>query len=158
MTLVTFWHFLSNISNVQRTLSRSDYSEDFTKTLKGASRNRNFVIFENFSFVIETLDCTQGAFRTPTENKAAFRSSKWFHSINVQVICDAHYSITNVMGNISWVCHVFNVLQNLVSSSAHTMPDWKRQPLGFILFISQVPILKQTSIFLFQKMVKCLQC
>lgn len=34
------------------------------------------MIFENFFFVIETLDCTHGAFRTPTENKAAFRGSK----------------------------------------------------------------------------------
>lgn len=107
------------------------------------------MISENFSFVGENLDCTHGAFRTPTENKAAFRGSKWFHSINVQVICDAHYSITNVMANISWACHVFNVLQNIVSSSACTVPDWKRQPLGFILFISQILILKQKGSFHF---------
>lgn len=35
------------------------------------------------------------ASRTPAENKAAFRSSKWFHSINVQVICEA--IITSLM-------------------------------------------------------------
>lgn len=116
------------------------------------------MISENFSFVGENLDCTHGAFRTPTENKAAFRGSKWFHSINVQVICDAHYSITNVMANISWACHVFNVLQNIVSLSACTVPDWKRQPLGFILFISQILILKQKGIFSFPKMLKQTWC
>lgn len=59
------------------------------------------------------------------ENKAAFRSSKWFHSINVQVICEAHYHITNVAADISWPTQG--------SSNVCEMCDWKRQSLETLL-------------------------
>lgn len=52
-----------------------------------------------FPNVLGVIDCTHVAIRARTENEPAFRNSKGFHSVNVQVVCDAKNIITNVLAN-----------------------------------------------------------
>lgn len=98
MQLAEFWSFLSSIS---RPVKQRRTTHTHTHTPIHTSNKYDFRLFLTFTSVIESPLCSYSAFRTPAENKAAFRSSKWFHSISVQVICEAHYHITNVAADIS---------------------------------------------------------
>ncbi|XP_029452681.1 putative nuclease HARBI1 [Rhinatrema bivittatum] len=46
--------------------------------------------------VLGAIDCTHIAFTPRSEEESAFWNRKHFHSMNVQVVCDAHLQILNV--------------------------------------------------------------
>ncbi|XP_060921089.1 putative nuclease HARBI1 [Labrus mixtus] len=56
-----------------------------------------FAAMSRFQNVIGAIDCTHIAIRAPSDNEFAYVNRKHFHSINVQIICDAQMYITNVV-------------------------------------------------------------
>uniref|UniRef100_A0AAR2LKZ6 Putative nuclease HARBI1 n=1 Tax=Pygocentrus nattereri TaxID=42514 RepID=A0AAR2LKZ6_PYGNA len=59
-----------------------------------------------------TIDCTHVAIRAPSQNEAAFINRKQIHSINVQVICDATMTLTNVVARWPGSTHDSFILRN----------------------------------------------
>jgi len=55
-----------------------------------------FAAMSRFPNVIGAIDCTHIAIRAPSDHEFAYVNRKHFHSINVQVICDAQMCLTNV--------------------------------------------------------------
>lgn len=62
-----------------------------------ANKKAQFAAKSDFPNVIGAIDCTHIAIRAPSENEFAFVNRKHFHSLNVQVICDADMVLTNVV-------------------------------------------------------------
>lgn len=56
-----------------------------------------FAAMSGFPNVIGAIDCTHVAIKAPSENEYAFVNRKQFHSINVQIICDANLILLNVV-------------------------------------------------------------
>uniref|UniRef100_A0A3B3R9K2 DDE Tnp4 domain-containing protein n=1 Tax=Paramormyrops kingsleyae TaxID=1676925 RepID=A0A3B3R9K2_9TELE len=50
-----------------------------------------------FPNVIGAIDCTHIAIKAPSENEFAYVNRKHFHSINVQIICDAKMRLIHVV-------------------------------------------------------------
>lgn len=46
---------------------------------------------------IRTISCAYIAVRAQSQNDFAYVKGKHFHSINIQVICDAQMSLTNIV-------------------------------------------------------------
>ncbi|XP_039602158.1 putative nuclease HARBI1 [Polypterus senegalus] len=59
----------------------------------------DFYNIAGFPSVIGAVDCTHVALKAPTVDEFAFVNRKGYHSINVQVICDAHLNLLNVVAN-----------------------------------------------------------
>ncbi|XP_039591558.1 putative nuclease HARBI1 [Polypterus senegalus] len=57
----------------------------------------DFYNIAGFPSVIGAVDCTHVALKAPTVDEFAFVNRKGYHSINVQVICDAHLNLLNVV-------------------------------------------------------------
>ena len=55
-----------------------------------------FTAKSQFPDVIEAIDCALIAKMVASENKSASVNLKHFHSINVQVLCDAQICLTNL--------------------------------------------------------------
>lgn len=62
-----------------------------------ANKKMQFAAMSGFPNVIGAIDCTHVALRAPSVNESAFVNRKHFHSINVQIICDANMLLTNVV-------------------------------------------------------------
>ncbi|XP_046874255.1 putative nuclease HARBI1 [Hypomesus transpacificus] len=62
-----------------------------------ANKKAQFAAMSGFPNVIGAIDCTHVAIRAPSMNENAFVNRKHFHSINVQVICDADMLLVNVV-------------------------------------------------------------
>lgn len=62
-----------------------------------ANKKMQFAAMSGFTNVIGAIDCTHIAVRAPSINESAFVNRKHFHSINVQIICDANMLFTNVV-------------------------------------------------------------
>uniref|UniRef100_A0A9J7Z0A2 Putative nuclease HARBI1 n=1 Tax=Cyprinus carpio carpio TaxID=630221 RepID=A0A9J7Z0A2_CYPCA len=60
-----------------------------------ANIKMQFAAIAGFPNVIGAIDCTHVAIKAPSENEFAFVNRKHFHSLNVQIICDAHISVGN---------------------------------------------------------------
>lgn len=52
------------------------------------------------------------ALRAPADNEPLFRNAANFHSINMQVVCDRHGAITNVVAKFPGSCANATVLEN----------------------------------------------
>ena len=50
-----------------------------------------------FPNVIGAIDCTHAAIRAPSENEVAFINHEHFHSLNVNLVCDADMLLTNAV-------------------------------------------------------------
>lgn len=62
-----------------------------------ANKKVQFAAKSGFPNVIGAIDCTHVAIRAPTENENASINRKHFHSMNVQIVCDADMLLTNVV-------------------------------------------------------------
>uniref|UniRef100_A0AAR2JGW4 Putative nuclease HARBI1 n=1 Tax=Pygocentrus nattereri TaxID=42514 RepID=A0AAR2JGW4_PYGNA len=71
-----------------------------------------FAAVAGFPNVIGAIDCTHIAIRAPSQNEAAFINRKQIHSINVQVICDATMTLTNVVARWPGSTHDSFILRN----------------------------------------------
>ncbi|XP_066575647.1 putative nuclease HARBI1 [Amia ocellicauda] len=56
-----------------------------------------FAAIASFPNVIGAIDCTHIAIKAPSEEEFAYVNRKHFHSINVQIICDAQMRLTNIV-------------------------------------------------------------
>ncbi|XP_029466582.1 putative nuclease HARBI1 [Rhinatrema bivittatum] len=73
--------------------------------------------------VLGAIDCTHIAFTPRLDEESAFRNRKHFHSMNVQVVCDARLRILNVVSNFPGSCHDAYILAH--SSLATQFPEGK---------------------------------
>uniref|UniRef100_A0A8C3GMK5 Putative nuclease HARBI1 n=1 Tax=Cairina moschata TaxID=8855 RepID=A0A8C3GMK5_CAIMO len=65
-----------------------------------------------FPGVLGLLGSMHVALRAPSENEGAFRNARNFHSMNMQVVCDAAGAITNVVAKFPGSCPNAAVLEN----------------------------------------------
>ncbi|MGH0165421.1 UNVERIFIED_CONTAM: hypothetical protein FKN15_053481 [Acipenser sinensis] len=71
-----------------------------------------FYQLAGFPNILGAIDCTHVALCPDLTNENAFRNRKHYHSINVQVVCDAHCIITDVVAKYPGGCHDSFILQN----------------------------------------------
>ncbi|KAL2095648.1 hypothetical protein ACEWY4_007796 [Coilia grayii] len=62
-----------------------------------ANIKAQFAAIAGFSNVIGAIDCTHIAIKAPSEGEYAYVNRKHFHSINIQIICDAQMRLTNIV-------------------------------------------------------------
>ncbi|XP_039602265.1 putative nuclease HARBI1 [Polypterus senegalus] len=74
----------------------------------------DFYNITGFPSVIGAVDCTHVALKAPTVDEFAFQNRKGYHSINVQVICDAHLNLLNVVANSPGGTHDSFIVQNSI--------------------------------------------
>ncbi|XP_029426844.1 putative nuclease HARBI1 [Rhinatrema bivittatum] len=66
---------------------------------------RGFYVFANFPNVLGGNDCTHMAIIPPRDWEEMYRNRKLFHSINVQVVCDAQMFIFNMVARHPGAAH-----------------------------------------------------
>nr|XP_023674813.1 putative nuclease HARBI1 isoform X1 [Paramormyrops kingsleyae]XP_023674815.1 putative nuclease HARBI1 isoform X1 [Paramormyrops kingsleyae] len=76
-----------------------------------ANIKTQFAAVSRFPNVIGAIDCTHIAIKAPSENEATFLNKTQFHSINVQLICDANMVLTNVVARWPGSTHDAVILQ-----------------------------------------------
>ncbi|XP_052741355.1 putative nuclease HARBI1 [Bicyclus anynana] len=59
----------------------------------------------NFPGILGCIDCTQVAIIRPSQNEERFYCRKHYHSLNVQLICDADMNITSVDASYGGATH-----------------------------------------------------
>ena len=72
----------------------------------------DFLHKTGFPNVIGTIDCTHVAIRAPHVNEYVYINGKHLHSINVQLICDAHMAILNAVARWPGSTHDSFVVRN----------------------------------------------
>ncbi|XP_059928879.1 putative nuclease HARBI1 [Gadus macrocephalus] len=70
-----------------------------------AEIKRQFAAMSDFPNVIGAIDCTHIAIRAPSEHEFAYVNRKHVHTINVQVVCDAHMNFTNIVARWPGATH-----------------------------------------------------
>lgn len=73
---------------------------------------REFYEIAGFPNVVGVIDCTHVRLKAPSMNDYAFINRKNYHSINVQIICDAKLSILNMVARWPGGTHDSFILQN----------------------------------------------
>ncbi|KAL6467905.1 hypothetical protein MHYP_G00235820 [Metynnis hypsauchen] len=76
-----------------------------------ANIKAQFAAIAGFPDVIGAIDCTHIAIKAPSE-EFAYVNRKHFHSINVQIICDAKMCLTNVVARWPGSTHDSYILTN----------------------------------------------
>ena len=71
-----------------------------------------FAAIAGFHNVIGAIDCTHIAIKAPSEEEFAYVNRKHFHSINVQIICDAQMRLTNIVARWPGSTHDSYILAN----------------------------------------------
>ncbi|KAK0139210.1 putative nuclease HARBI1 [Merluccius polli] len=71
-----------------------------------------FAEIAGFPNVIGAIDCTHIAIKAPSEGEYAHVNRKHFHSLNVQIICDAQMRLTNIVARWPGSTHDSFVLTN----------------------------------------------
>ncbi|XP_026090023.1 putative nuclease HARBI1 [Carassius auratus] len=71
-----------------------------------------FAAIAGFPNVIGAIDCTHIAIKAPSEEEFAYVNRKHFHSINVQIICDAQMRLTNIVARWPGSTHDSYILTN----------------------------------------------
>uniref|UniRef100_A0A4W5Q7A9 Putative nuclease HARBI1 n=1 Tax=Hucho hucho TaxID=62062 RepID=A0A4W5Q7A9_9TELE len=73
---------------------------------------RDFHTIAGFPNVIGAIDCTHIAIKAPSVNEFNFVKRKGFHSVNVQVICDSHLALLNLVAKWPGGTHDSFIAQN----------------------------------------------
>ncbi|KAK0140501.1 putative nuclease HARBI1 [Merluccius polli] len=71
-----------------------------------------FAEIAGFPNVIGAIDCTHIAIKAPSEGEYAYVNRKHFHSLNVQIICDAQMRLTNIVARWPGSTHDSFLLTN----------------------------------------------
>ncbi|KAK0151761.1 putative nuclease HARBI1 [Merluccius polli] len=74
--------------------------------------DRSGMKIADFPNVIGAIDCTHIAIKAPSEGEYAYVNRKHFHSLNVQIICDAQMRLTNIVARWPGSTHDSFVLTN----------------------------------------------
>ncbi|KAK0135579.1 putative nuclease HARBI1 [Merluccius polli] len=78
--------------------------------------SKSYILFfaeiAGFPNVIGAIDCTHIAIKAPSEGEYAYVNRKHFHSLNVQIICDAQMRLTNIVARWPGSTHDSFVLTN----------------------------------------------
>ncbi|KAL6486323.1 hypothetical protein MHYP_G00057150 [Metynnis hypsauchen] len=110
-----------------------------------ANIKAQFAAIAGFPNVIGAIDCTHIALKAPSEEEFAYVNRKHFHSINVQIICDAKMCLTNVVARWPGSIHDSYILTNsmvgkrlqagrvcdgwLLGDSGYALQTWLMTPL-----------------------------
>nr|XP_033799978.1 putative nuclease HARBI1 [Geotrypetes seraphini] len=81
-----------------------------SQTLQGSMRQ--FYNVAQFPLVIRVVDCTHIALRRPRADEASYRNRKAFHSMNMQVACNAQGEILDVCARYPGSTHDAYILQH----------------------------------------------
>lgn len=73
-----------------------------------------FAAMSGFPYVIIAIGCTHVVIRAPWEDEFVFVDKKHFHSVNVQIICDAQMALTNVAAKWPGSTHESFILSKAV--------------------------------------------
>ncbi|XP_053379515.1 putative nuclease HARBI1 [Mercenaria mercenaria] len=65
-----------------------------------------------FPNVLGAIDCTHVKIQAPTDNEGDYVNRKGYHSINVQMVCDADYQFTNCVAEWPGCVHDARVFRN----------------------------------------------
>lgn len=78
----------------------------FPNTRREINENKE-LFMEKFGFpgVIGAIDCTHVAILKPQDQEHAFINRKGYHSLNVQIVCDANLLILGINANYPGSCH-----------------------------------------------------
>jgi len=68
-----------------------------------------------FPNVIGAIDCTNIAIKAPSHDEFVYVKRKHFHSINVQIICDAQMQLTNIVARCPGSTHNSYILSIITS-------------------------------------------
>ncbi|KAK0131545.1 putative nuclease HARBI1 [Merluccius polli] len=68
-----------------------------------ANIKAQFAARAGFPNVIRAIDCTHIAIKAPSQDEFVYVNRKHFHSINVQIICDAQMQLTNIVARGPWL-------------------------------------------------------
>nr|XP_054763824.1 putative nuclease HARBI1 [Lytechinus pictus] len=147
----------SSLQDMQRilTIDQADGQQwlskyAFIKFPTGAEADRvkhNFFVIAGFPSVLGAVDCTHVGLNSAVlgANEAIYVNRKFWHSINVQMVCDAKYVITNVVARwpgsvhdarILNMSHLGEFLQNrresgyLLGDSGYPLRRWIQTPFG----------------------------
>ncbi|XP_060592355.1 putative nuclease HARBI1 [Ruditapes philippinarum] len=71
-----------------------------------------FYRISKFPNVIGAVDCTHVKIQAPTNNESDFVNRKGFHSINVQMVCDAEFKFLNCVAEWPGCTHDARVFRN----------------------------------------------
>lgn len=77
-----------------------------------AEIKRGFHTIAGFPNIIGAIDCTHIAIKTPSHNEFNYVNRKGFHSINVQIICNGHLALLNVVAQWPGGTHDSFIVQN----------------------------------------------
>ncbi|XP_059384683.1 putative nuclease HARBI1 [Carassius carassius] len=136
-----------------------------------------------FPNVIGAIDCTHVAIRAPNVNENAFINRKHFHSINVQIICDADMLLTNVVARWPGSTHDSFILRHssvgrrleagairdgwLLGDSGYPLKQWLLTPFlnphsaeerHYNMCHSRARAIVERTIGLFKGRWRCLDC
>ncbi|XP_030047265.1 uncharacterized protein LOC115461536 [Microcaecilia unicolor] len=89
-----------------------DYVQFPTQKQQWQDLKDDFCAVAGLPNVIGIIDCVHIGLIPPRDREASFRNSKHFHSLNVQVVCDAHMNILNVVPRFPGSCHDSYILRH----------------------------------------------
>uniref|UniRef100_A0AAZ3RJJ0 Putative nuclease HARBI1 n=1 Tax=Oncorhynchus tshawytscha TaxID=74940 RepID=A0AAZ3RJJ0_ONCTS len=143
MTTETFqWEIADRSGISQPTMSRilptvlhgiisltPQYIQFLYTAVQQARVKRDFHTIAGFPNVIGAIDCTHITVKAQSLDKFNFANRKGFHSVNVQVICDSHLALLNVVTKWPGGTHDSFIVQNSSETGATHLKTWLMTPL-----------------------------
>ncbi|XP_030425053.1 putative nuclease HARBI1 isoform X2 [Gopherus evgoodei] len=83
--------------DLQPSTGRSHALPVYVKPQQQARTKEEFLRIAGFPNVLGTLGCTHVALKPPSDHENLYRNPLRFHSMNMQLVCDAHGMITHVV-------------------------------------------------------------